>query len=129
MHDGAMIATDAMPTRPAMPEPWTPAEATTRLNQIAKDPDAFNVSFKLHAFDQMDERDITTADVQYVMRTGFVYEPAVPATQPGLFRYKIKGPTPSSNNREVCVVVIPSMHKSDVKIITVMWADEPLVRG
>ena len=114
---------------PSPPEPWPPAEATKRLNEIARNPDSFNVSFRIHALDQMKERDITVPDALYVLRTGFVYDAPIPATQPGLYRYKMKGPTPSSYRREVSIVVIPSMHKADVKIITVMWADEPMVRG
>jgi hypothetical protein len=112
-----------------MPEPWSAAEATRRLNEMAKNPDCFNVSFKLHALEQMEAREITAPDVLYVLRTGFVYEAPVPATQPLLYRYAIKGPTPNSNRREVRVVAVPSLHHADIKIITVMWADEPRTKG
>jgi len=114
--------------RPPVPEPWPPAEATERLRKIAAD-EAFTVSFKIHALEQMEQRDITTPDVLHAMRTGFVYDPAVPAKQPGLYLYTIKGATPSSNRRDVRIVVIPSMHKAVAKIVTVMWADEPMVQG
>ena len=115
--------------KPKVPEPWSPAEATSRLNAMAADPESFDLSFKLHAFEQMEERDITAVDAIHVMRTGFVFDAPVAATQPGLYRYTMRGLTPSSNRREVRIVVIPSMHKAWAKIITVMWADEPMTRG
>lgn len=114
--------------RPVMPEPWKPAEATDRLRAISQDA-RFTVSFKMHALGQMRERDITTPDVLYAMKIGFVYEEATNATQPGLFKYVMKGPTPNSNRRDIKIVVIPSMHTAEAKIVTVMWADEPVRRG
>ncbi len=114
--------------RPQVPEPWPPAEATDRLRKIAND-ESFTVSFKFHALEQMEARDITTPDVLHAMKTGFVYDPPVPAKQPGLYLYTIKGATPNSNRRDVRIVVIPSMHKAAAKIVTVMWADEPVVQG
>ena len=114
--------------RPAVPEPWAAAEATDRLRSIAANP-LFRVSFKIHAFEQMEERDITVPDVLWAMRIGHVYDAPIPATQPGLYRYTTRGPTPNSNGRDIKVVVIPSMHQANAKIITVMWADEPMVRG
>jgi hypothetical protein len=114
--------------RPAVPEPWCAAEATDRLRKIAVD-EHFRVTFKIHAFEQMEVREITVPDVLWAMRIGFVYDAPIPATQPGLYRYTLRGPTPNSNGRDIRVVVIPSMHVANAKIITVMWADEPTVRG
>ncbi len=114
-------------SRPPVPEPWPPAEATDRLRKIAAD-EAFTVSFKLHALEQMEARDITVPDVLHAMKTGFVYDEAKPAKQPGLFLYAIRGATPNSNRKDIRVVVIPSMHKAEAKIVTVMWADEPMVQ-
>jgi hypothetical protein len=37
--------------------------------------------------------------------------------------------TPNSQNREVRVVVIPDWKRKGIKVVTVMWADEPIVRG
>jgi hypothetical protein len=37
--------------------------------------------------------------------------------------------TPNSKNREVRAVAIPDWKRKDIKIVTVMWADEPMVRG
>jgi hypothetical protein len=112
----------------SVPEPWSPADATDRFRAMAVDP-LFEISFKLHAEDQMAERGITMPDVIFAMKHGFVYENAVPAMQPGLYRYTIRGGTPSSEQRDIKVVMIPSMHKASAKIVTVMWADEGPVRG
>lgn len=111
-----------------LPEPWTPAQATERLRQIAWD-DAFSLTLSAHAEDQMKERGITTLDVLYVMKNGFVYDAPEKATRPGFFKYTMTNPTPNSNRREVRVVVIPSMQAPQAKIATVMWADEPMVGG
>lgn len=122
--------TDLKPAlvRPSVPEPWPAAEATDRLRRMAAD-EGFRVSFKFHALDQMEARDITTPDVLWALKMGFVYEDPIPATQPGLYRYTLRGPTPTSNGRDIKVVIIPSMHTACAKIVTVMWADESRVRG
>lgn len=112
----------------SVPEPWAPAQATDRLRAISRS-EAFGVTFRLHALDQLVDRDLTTSDALYVLKNGFVYEKPTPATQPGLYRYAMCGPTPNSNSRHVRIVVIPSMHAAEAKIITVMWADEPMVGG
>ena len=111
-----------------LPKPWSPGEATRRFRKMAVSPD-LDVHFKLHAQDQMGSRDITLADVLHAMRTGFVYEAAEPAKQPGLYRYTIQGASLNSEGRDIKVILIPSMHKASVKIITVMWADEAGVKG
>ena len=89
----------------------------------------FTPSFKNHALDQMALRVITTPDVIYVLRNGFVYKEAIPATQPGLFRYAINSPSPNSNRREIRVILIPSLQSAAAKIISVMWADEQMQGG
>ena len=112
----------------AVPEPWPPAEATDRFRAMARDP-TFDIGIKLHAEERMVERDIFMPDVLYAIRHGFVYGDAIPAKQPGLYRYTILGPTPNSGGRDIKVVLIPSMHKFWAKIVSVMWADEVGARG
>lgn len=112
----------------AVPEPWPPAEATDRFRAMAQDPN-FDIGFKLHGEDRMVERGIFMPDLLYAIRHGFVYGEAAPTERPGLYRYTILGPTPNSGGRDIKVVLIPSMHKSWAKIITVMWADEVTARG
>lgn len=112
----------------AVPEPWPPAEATDRFRAMVQDPN-FDIGMKLHAEERMVERGIFMPDVLYAIRHGFVYGDAIRAKQPGLYRYTILGPTPNSGGRDIKVVVIPSMHKAWVKIVSVMWADEVGARG
>jgi hypothetical protein len=109
-------------------EPWTAAQATERLRRIAHE-DSFSLTLTYHAEDQMKERGITTLDVMYVLKNGFVYDPPEKATRPGYYKYAVVNPTPNSDRREVRVVVIPSIQSAQAKIATVMWADEPMTGG
>jgi hypothetical protein len=111
-----------------VPEPWTPAQATERIRRIAHE-DSFSLTLTDHAEDQMAQRGITTLDVMYVLKNGFVYDPPEPATCLGFYKYRIINPTPNSNRREVRVAVIPSIQSAQAKVATVMWADEPMTGG
>ena len=91
--------------------------------------DDFDLILTDHAQDQMEERGITSVDIMYVLKNGFVYDAAEAATRAGLYKYKINNPTPNSNRREVRLVVIPSPQRPQIKIATVMWADEPMTGG
>lgn len=112
----------------AVPEPWPPAEATDRIRRMVAE-EYFDISFKLHAEEQMEIRGITMPDIFFAMKHGFVYDNPEPAQQPGLYRYTLQGGVLSSVDRDIKVVLIPSMHKASAKIVTVMWADEVSVRG
>jgi hypothetical protein len=68
-------------------------------------------------------------DVLHVLKNGFVYEAAQPSSRPKFWKYQVQGRTPNSGNREVRGVVIPSVDENHLKVITVMWADEPLAQG
>ena len=59
----------------------------------------------------------------------FVYEDGDESTRKGLFKYKMEGTAPNSNNRCIRVVVIPSPQACEAKIVSVMWVDEPLHGG
>jgi hypothetical protein len=85
--------------------PWTPAEATQRINKCAKS-DELQLSWTLHAKDRMRERGIIISDILYLLKRGFVYEQAEPST------------------RALRVVVIPDPRASQMKIVTIMWRDE-----
>jgi hypothetical protein len=111
---------DAMAKPP--PGRWTPAQATRRINECAKNDD-LELNYTLHIEDRMEERDLYTGDLLHLLSTGFVYDDAVPSTRDGYFKYTIEGLTPNSNGRTVAAVVIPSgCHK--IKIVTLMWRDE-----
>lgn len=111
-----------------VPEPWTPAQATERIRHIANG--RFDLSYKDHAKDQLAERDLIAGDVIYLLRNGFVFKPPVEATRKPFWKYEMQCRTPNSKNREVRTVVIPdwARAKRGIKLITVMWADEPMIQ-
>ncbi|WP_434729889.1 DUF4258 domain-containing protein [Rhizobium binae] len=104
-------------------EPWDPGIATEKIRGIAKSP-KLAITYKLHAIDRMAERGLINSDVLYALTNGFVYQKAIPATRPDLYRYRIECKTPNSGNRVVGVVVIPAVNGSLLKIVSVMWIDE-----
>lgn len=108
-------------------EPWRPTDATYALREIGGHP-ALSLAYKVHATQRLAERGITTSDVLYLLRNGFVYDAAVPATTAGYFRYEIRGRTPNSGSREICAVVIPNANTMKIKVVTVFWVDEKEAR-
>jgi hypothetical protein len=111
-----------------LPEPWTPAQATERIRVIARQ-DAFMPSYKVHAKEQLADRGLIMGDLLYLLRNGFVYERPEQATRKPYWKHKMQCTTPNSQNREVRVVVMPDWKRKGIKVVTVMWADEPIVRG
>lgn len=106
-----------------MEQPWKGANATDKIRHIGRGA-KLDLSYSIHFKERLSERDLTMADVLYLLKNGFVYDAAEPATQPGLFKYKMETRTPNSGNRIVRLVVIPDAKKGWIKIITIMWADE-----
>jgi Domain of unknown function (DUF4258) len=104
-------------------QPWSSADATDYLRKLAKDP-KLKLHMTKHAREQMQARDLYVGDVLYVLKNGFVYEQPERATQPGCFKYKIESSSPAGM-RTVRIVVIPWVNPPEVKIVTVMWRDEP----
>ena len=113
---------------PAEPKPWPPRQATERIREKARDK-SFTVLWTDHAKQQMGERELIMGDVLHVRREGYVYSDAEVSTRPGLFKYAMESKTPNSGNRVVRVVAIPSPQGCEVKVVTVMWADEPAQKG
>jgi len=111
-----------------IPQPWTPPQATERIRAIACDP-KFSISYKKHAKEQMALRELLVGDVIYLLKNCFVFEPADPSTRPEYFKYQAESKTPNSGNRDVRVVAIPDWKTKEIKIVTVMWKDEPLRSG
>lgn len=103
------------------PGQWPIALATQKINATARS-DGLDLSFKLHAIDQMRDRGLVMSDVLHVLKFGFVLDDPHPATQPGFFKYVVTAETPNSAGRKIGVVVIPD-GQSQLKIITVMWRD------
>lgn len=108
-------------------EPWMPARATEEIRKRAVNPDT--VHWTQHARQQMFDRDLLMGDVLHLLKTGYVYGGAEPATIVGTFKYRIEGSTPNSNRRMVVAIVIPSPVRSELKIVTVMWRDEDRQKG
>jgi len=75
------------------------------------------------------ERGLTVGDVLQVLRHGMVYEPGLPGKSAAQFRYAIQARAPGSGLREVRVVVGLGASATALKIVTVMWADEPMGRS
>ena len=105
---------------------WLPEEAERKIHGYAKDDGNLDLAYTKHAKTRMSERDIFISDVKYILAHGHIDEQPEHSTrsQDGYFKYKICGKSPNSGNREICLVVIPDIHKPAVKIITAMWRDE-----
>lgn len=108
-------------------EPWNPAQATERLRKLASG--SLDLSYKGHARDQLSERNLVVGDLIYLLKNGFVFVEAVEATRKQYWKYQMQCRTPNSNNREVKAVVIPDWKRKGIKVVTVMWADEPMQVG
>lgn len=104
-------------------EPWEPGVATTEIRAIARN-SGMTITYRLHAKERMAERNLIVSDVLYALKNGFVYQKPVPATRPGMFRYRIECKTPNSGSRPIGVVVIPAKKGCLLKIVSVMWIDE-----
>jgi hypothetical protein len=104
------------------PQPWSPGDATDNIREIAAS--EFALSLTNHYEERLEERDLTTGDVLYVLKRGFVYEEAQKSTRSKCFKYCIDGSTPNSGGRTVRLVVVPSADPKEIKIVTVMWKDE-----
>lgn len=110
------------------PGPWSPNDATERLRWIGKHP-GLNLTYRLHARERIHERGLIVSDLLYVLKNGFVYQDPVPATREGYHRYVIQSTSPNSGGREIALVVIPDWKGTLLKIVTVMWVDEPETRA
>ena len=83
-----------------VPEPWTPAQGTERIRAIAQS-EEMSLAWKDHAKDQLTDRGLIMGDLHYLLRNGFVYEPAEEATSEPFWKYQIQCTTPNSKSREV----------------------------
>ena len=109
-------------------ESFSAGRATDLIRDMARS-DEFGIVLTRHAAEQMSRRDLILDDVLYVLKHGFVYERGEPSNRPGEFTYGIECRTPNSGRRSVRAIAIPSADRKAAKIVTVMWADEPMQRG
>lgn len=109
------------------PRPLSPRDATEWCRA------ALHKNLKLaktrHALDQMLDRDLIDADVIHLLGYGYIYDDPKPATRLGYFKYAIQGSTPNSAGRDIRAIIIPDFNQIEVKVVTVMWGDEPCVYG
>lgn len=106
-------------------QPWKPAQATDEIRKLARN-DRLKITYTSHIRERLAERDLTTGDVFYVLKNGFVYEHPAPSTQQGLYKYRMETKTPNSGNRTLRLVVIPDPNHNDgwMKLVTLMFIDE-----
>lgn len=104
------------------PQPWSPADATHTIREIAKS-ESLNLISTTHARQQMAERKLIMSDVLYVLKHGFVYDEAQESTRPGCFKYRIETRSPNSGSRTLRVVALPDAGRCSIKVVTVMWVD------
>lgn len=109
-------------------QPWSPARATDRIRAMARKRE-LSLAYKLHARERLSERDIISSDVLYVLKHGFVLIDPESATRPGFYKYAIESKTPNSNSRDIRLVVIPDEKRCLIKLVSIMWVDEPATRA
>jgi hypothetical protein len=105
-------------------QPWKPADATDAIRSLAHE-SAMTLDLTAHARDQLAKRDLIVGDVLHVLKHGFVHDNPEPATRANCFKYKMVATSPAGP-RAVRVVVIPWVEPPELKIVTVMWRDEPM---
>jgi len=66
------------------------------------------------------------SDILYLLRHKFelISLDETTRSDEGLYKYKIAGYTPNSGGKRICIVIIPSLERCAVKLVTVMWENE-----
>ena len=100
----------------------TPAKATEKIRGLAQD-EHLSLYFTSHYRQRLEERQLINSDTLHLLSTGFVYEEGEPSTVRGLWKYRVTGKTPNSNNRSVVIVVIPDFSDRSLKFVTIFWRD------
>ncbi|MER8569344.1 DUF4258 domain-containing protein [Mesorhizobium sp. M0924] len=107
---------------------WPKGQATDEIRAIARSK-ALTISYKRHAIERMAERNIIMGDVLYVLKNGFVHMEPMESTRPAYKKYAMEGLCPNGNSRTLRVIVIPEKTGTFLKIVSVMWVDEPSTRA
>lgn len=102
--------------------PLTESELAKLLADYLSD-DCFELAWTNHAAERGEERGIFAPAIMRLLRKRPTYETVEPAAR-GLYKYTVFGYGPASSSRQIGVVIIPSMEKKAVKIVTVMRKDE-----
>jgi hypothetical protein len=103
------------------PPAMTPRRATELLrSKVGPD---LELRWTKHARERLRQRGLVIGDVLHILRYGYVFDEAEPASSPGHMKYRMECKTPNSGGRTVAIVVIPSA-SNWIKLVTVMWKDE-----
>lgn len=109
-------------------QPWSNEYATEKIRKTARS-QALTLTYTTHARDRIRERGLIMSDVLYVLKNGFVHVDPTESTREGYYKYYIECKCPNGGNRCVRVVVIPENEGCFLKIVTVMWLDQPETRS
>ena len=85
--------------------------------------DDFDLVWTDHAKERMKQRGIIMSDVRYLLKNDFRLEKTERVMGKNLYKYKVCGFGHRSLYRSICLVIIPSLDKPKVQVITVMWED------
>ncbi len=96
---------------------WPIGKAEKLIHACARE-SFFELSYTGHAEERMERRGIIASDIAHVLENGHVCDEPVSTSRAGYCMYKICGRTPNTENRQICVVVIPNPHKPAIKVIT-----------
>jgi len=100
----------------------TPSVTTEKIWTLASGDNA-NWLTADHYKKQLNERDIISSDIKHLLRTGYVYAEGTESLVSGLWKYRMEGKTPNSNNRTIAVVVIPDFSDRSIKFVIAFWRD------
>lgn len=105
--------------------PWKPSKVTEEIRKCAR-ADDFTLWPTEHLEKRLEERGLIMGDVLNVLKNGFVYEDPEESTWKNLWKYKVDGRSPNSENRVLRLVVIPNPSTHEIKLVTIMWVDQPV---
>jgi len=105
------------------PEPWSATDATKIITGLARD--VFDLQLTQHARERMSERDIVTADLLHVLKTGSVHKSGELREPYSTHCYTIEGAVPTRGSLRLRIVVRPNVNveRKFIKVITTMWVD------
>ena len=102
---------------------WSAKQAEKHIHEYARKSSDFELAYTVHAKQRIEERDIIISDITYILIRGYIDEEPEESTRAGYCKYKMCGKSPNSNNREICLIIIPDPDKPAIKLVTIMWKD------
>jgi hypothetical protein len=103
-------------------EPWSAADATKIITGLAHG--IFELQLTQHARERMSERDIVTADMLHVLKTGSVHKPGQVREPYSTYCYTIEGSVAKSSLKLRLVVrANVDVERKFIKVVTAMWVE------